>query len=81
MIMICGRLLRGSCRSAFPRGRVQNAFAQTKRVWRRFDVLVYIDVFDRTLEAHSQWRLQLNPFSLALAPHVGEVFFPARINW
>src|SRR5581483_8276050 len=75
------RRLCSSCRGAFPRSRIQNAFAQTKRFWRRFDVLIYVDVFDRTLEAHAQRGFKLNPFTFALASHVGEVFFPARIDW
>src|SRR5262249_19340559 len=72
--------LRGSCGSAFPRSRVQNALAQAKRFWRRFHVLVRIDVFDRALEGHPQWHFELNPFTFALAAHVGQVLFPARID-
>src|SRR4029434_410940 len=70
-IMIFAPSLRGSRRGAFPRGRIQNAFAQTKRFWRRFDVLIYVDVFDRTLERHPQRRFKLNSFTFALPSHVG----------
>src|ERR1044071_4706820 len=73
--------LRGSSGSAFPGGRVQNALAQAKRFWRCFHVLIRIDVLDRALESHPQWRFELNSFSVALAAHVGEVLFPAWIDW
>src|SRR5206468_9190202 len=73
--------LRGSCGSAFPRVRVENTLAQAKRFWRCFHVLIRIDVFDRALEGHPQWRFELNSFAFALAAHVGEVLFPARIDW
>ena len=71
-------MLRGC---SFACGRVQNTLAQAKRFWRRFDVLIYVDVFDRALQSHSQRRFELNPFAFALAAHVGQVLFLAWIDW
>ena len=67
-----GALLRGC---SFACGRVQNAFAQAQRFWRRFHILIDVDVFDRALQGHPERRFQLNPFAFTLAAHVGEVLF------
>jgi len=83
-----GRIDLGTARStlplrgcSFPCGRVQNALAQAKRLRRRFHVLIYVDVLDRTLQGHPERRFELNPFAFALAAHVGQVLFLAWIDW
>ena len=71
----------GLCSGSFASGRVQNALAQAKRLWRRFHVLIHVDVFDRALQTHSEDSFKLNSFAFALAAHVREVLFLAWIDW
>src|SRR5204863_1515381 len=58
-----------SCRilRPLPRGRIQDALPQPKRLGRHLDKFVPADVFDGTLETHAQGRLQLNAFPIPLA--------------
>src|SRR4029077_20534112 len=72
---------RALCSSSFACGRVKNALAQAKRLWRRLHVLIDVDVFDRALQTHSEDSFKLNSFAVALAAHVREVLFLARIDW
>src|SRR5678816_1766483 len=72
---------RALCCGSFACGRVQNALAQAKRLWRRFYVLIHVDVFDRALQTHSEDSFKLNSLAFTLAAHVREVLFLARIDW
>src|SRR5437762_10313771 len=68
------------CSGSFACGRVQNALAQAKRLWRRLHILIHVDVFDRALQTHSEDSFELNSFAFALAAHVREVLFLAWID-
>src|SRR5947209_710598 len=45
---------------------IQNAFAQSQRFRRRFDVFIDVDVLDGALKTHAQRRFQLHAFAVAL---------------
>src|SRR5260370_16569129 len=72
---------RALCSSSFACGRVKNALAQAKRLWRRLHILIDVDVFDRALQTHSEDSFKLDSFAVALAAHVREVLFLAWIDW
>src|SRR5262245_39643723 len=74
----------GCFRLTFLRGRsfacdsVEDALAQTKRLWRRFDELIQLDVLDGAFQRHSERRFKLYSFALALAAHVSKMLLLAR---
>src|SRR5581483_6538170 len=66
-------VLRSRGGSALPGCRVQNAFAEAKRFWRRFHVFIRVDVFDGALKAHPQWCFELDSLPFTLTSHVSQM--------
>ncbi len=67
-------------RRSLPSSRRQNLFAQPQVFGGYLDVLVRRNVFERALQAHFERWGKLDPFSVSLAPHVGQVLGLTRVH-